>query len=382
MSQHSGPTLSIPEGEQKLQRLGLGLLIVGCIVGTALGALFMAPALLDGACGAMCLGMVLAFPAAAMYLTVPRLLDRYDPEPWYALFGCLVWGGTAAAGFSIAINSTVGAIALSVSGDEQFADIVGAVVSAPITEEFFKAMGIFGVFYFLRREFDGIVDGIIYATFVALGFAAVENILYYGRAAQAGELTGVFIARGILFPWGHPVYTSMTGIGFGLARESEKAWVRRLAPFLGFGGAIMLHAMWNASASFAEASGGIYFVCSLGIWFLFVVCFIILIIVLVRRRGRVIRQFLTDEVALGNLSWAEVELVCDAFGVFKARMRHGRLGMDFVRAAARLALSKWHATRAHREQKYTVSMDFIVPLRQRLKTLRDEFNLRQQQGRR
>ena len=36
-----------------------------------------------------------------------------------------------------------------------------------------------GAFYFLRKEFDGVVDGIIYATFCALGFAAVENISYY-----------------------------------------------------------------------------------------------------------------------------------------------------------------------------------------------------------
>src|SRR5438105_15896766 len=60
---------------------------------------------------------------------------------------------------------------------------VTACVCAPLVEEFWKGLAIFGVFFFLRREFDGVVDGIIYATFCALGFAAVENITYYARAA-------------------------------------------------------------------------------------------------------------------------------------------------------------------------------------------------------
>ena len=80
------------------------------------------------------------------------------------------------------------------------------------------------------------------------------------------------------------------------------------------------------------------------------------------------------EVALGNLAQWEVELVCKAFGVFEARMKWGRKGAEFVRAAARLALSKWHAGRAYRQQMHTVSMDFIVPLRQKLRELRAEIH--------
>ncbi|MBK7774696.1 MAG: PrsW family intramembrane metalloprotease [Sandaracinaceae bacterium] len=128
-------------------------------------------------------------PAGVMYLTFPRLLDRYDPEPWYALLGCLFWGGIAACGFSVTINSLVGEAVGSMYGAEA-GDIVGAVICAPIVEEFWKGMAVFGMFFFLKREFDGIVDGIIYASFVALGFAAVENVLYYGRAAADGGLAG------------------------------------------------------------------------------------------------------------------------------------------------------------------------------------------------
>src|SRR3982751_742558 len=96
------------------------------------------------------------------------------------------------------------------------------------------------MFFFMRRQFDGVVDGVIYATFAALGFAAVENIIYYSNAAReeaivghSGILAGTFVVRGILGPWGHPLYTSMTGLGFGIARETNKTWLKWLAPLGG-----------------------------------------------------------------------------------------------------------------------------------------------------
>ena len=49
----------------------------------------------------------------------------------------------------------------------------------------------------------------------------------------------------------------------------------------------------------------------------------------------------------------------------------GRVGRAEVRrATARLGLSKWHAGRAMRGRKRTVSADWIVPLRQELAELR------------
>src|SRR4029077_20615052 len=111
------------------------------------------------------------------------------------------------------------------------------------------------MFYFMRREFDGVVDGVIYATFAALGFAAVENILYYGNAAKAemlsnkeGIFAGTFIVRGILAPWGHPLYTSMTGLGFGIARETNKTWLKWLAPIRGVTLCRVFFSSWDKAA--------------------------------------------------------------------------------------------------------------------------------------
>ena len=371
---------ALPDPERTRRNIGLALYLVGMGFGGLL--LFMVLIGLPVLSGDLdmvayiCVGAFLALPAGAMYLTVPRLLDRYDPEPWYALLGCLFWGGVAATGYSAIINSLVHE---GLGG--QTGEVVSTVVSAPLVEEFWKGLGVLGVFYFLRREFDGVVDGIIYATFTAIGFATIENVLYYGRAAGEDMLGATFILRGVITPWCHPVYTSLIGIGLGLARETEKSWVRWLAPPLGYFGAVLLHAMWNGSATIADLgsqgpggdnSGAVIFICSLPLWFLLVLTFLIMVIVLVRRRGRIIREYLQDEVALGHVTPEEVDIVCSSFGLMTMRMRHGSAGVELVRAMARLALSKWHTVRAQNQDMSTVSMDFIVPLRQRIFELKHQ----------
>lgn len=354
--------------------MGLGLYVLGIAVGgLLLLAFFLVPPLLSDhparALSAMLVGILLAFPAAAVYLTVPRLLDRYDPEPWYALVGCLLWGGIAACGFSAAINEAVGVIGAGFGG-RQAGQVLAAVVSAPLAEEFWKGLGVLGVFLFLRREFDGVVDGIIYATFTALGFAAVENVIYYSQAAMEGTpvLAFTFAMRGVLVPWGHPLYTAMTGIGIGIARETTSPPLRWGAPLVGYGLSVFLHAVWNGSATLAQG----FFCLTLPLWFMFVAAFLAMVIVLVRRRGRIIREHLEDEVALGTIYAAELQLVGSPFGTVQARVQYGQVGREFVRAIARLALHKWHAARARRGAMSTASDELIGPLRERISTLRQQ----------
>jgi len=354
--------------------LGIVLYVLGMLIGAFL-LFFMfvlMPAFAPDAAmefQAMGIGAVLALPPLLVYLWVPWIVDRYDPEPLWALMMCLAWGGIAACGFSALVNTMVGGFAAA-AGGPAMGDIVGACVSAPIVEEAAKAMAVFGVFYFARREFDGIVDGIVYATFAALGFAAIENIIYYARAAKQelahgaeGAITATFVIRGVLAPWGHPLYTSMTGIGFGIARETEKGWVKWVAPFVGYCGAVFLHCVWNTSATLSNMLP----LLMLPLWLLFVLAFMGLLIWLVSRKGKIIRANLEDEVLLGNITPQELLLVTSPIAHMKATFSWGGApGRKFVDAAARLALSKWHAGRASRARKATISADFVVPLRQDL----------------
>ena len=68
------------------------------------------------------------------------------------------------------------------------------------------------------REFDEPIDGIIYASFIALGFAAVENLHYLQFLT-----TGAAYARGFAGPVVHIVFASIWGYYIG------RAWLRRRA---------------------------------------------------------------------------------------------------------------------------------------------------------
>lgn len=388
----NGPQGAIVPADRNRRMIGWALWGIGMLIGAViLGYHFILAPVMMGLNKAftiwfsMGIAACLAIPAVLFYMLVPILVDRYDPEPVWALAMVFFWGAIAACGFSIVINTAMSDIGKMIGGARngaQMADIFGAVISAPITEEFFKGLALVAMLVFFKREFDGVVDGVIYATFVALGFAAFENIIYYARggmSAGLGGLVGTFIIRGLFSPWCHPVFTSMTGIGFGIARETNKGWVKFAAPFGGYIAAVLLHMTWNGVPTLAgvflgsKASGTALLAMYLLFWLPFVTIFFIIVIFLVRREGQIIRKFLEDEVLIGNLTRDELELVCSPIGRIKAFFgRGGMKGRHFVDAASRLALSKWHATRAQEGRKMTISADFIVPLRQELAKTRME----------
>lgn len=362
---------ALPDPDRSRRRIGLALLILATLFGLVLLLIFvLLPPLAENnplhVYRSMLLGAVLALPAGLVYLMVPRIFDRYDPEPWYALVGCLLWGGICAAAFSIPINTCVMSLG---------SEALGIVFSAPIVEEFWKGLGVVGVFYFLHREFDGIVDGIIYATFTALAFAITENVIYYARGAEEGMgvLAVTVFFRGIMSPWLHPLFTAMTGAGLGLARETKHVWVRYVAPPAAYFCAVLMHMTWNGTATLAGSTGGgakwIFFLLYPA-WILLVFAFFIALFFLVKRRGKIIREYLLDEVALGTISKEELDVVCAPFGRLRAHRRFGLAGANFVSAVARLALSKWHVSRAYVTNTRTMSYDFIVPLRQEIAELR------------
>jgi RsiW-degrading membrane proteinase PrsW (M82 family) len=368
------PSPARPDPESDRRAVGVALYLLFMLAGAAgLVFLFLLAPLASPdpirQYRSMAIGALCALPPLAIYLWIPRIIDRFDPEPWWALALVLAWGAIAACGIAATINTGVELVAGALGG-KTFAAAMGACVSAPIVEEGMKGLAVLGVFYFLRREFDGVVDGVIYATFAALGFAAVENVVYYGNAAKAAggdALAATFLLRGVLAPWGHPLYTSMTGIGFGIARETSRPWLRWVAPLAGYGCAMALHCVWNTAATIS----GFLTLLMLPLWFAFVAAFLGILIGLVVRKGRIIRANLKDEVLMGNLTREELDLVCSPFASWRATFSWGGpAGRRFVRTATRLGLNKWHTARAIAGRQRTVSADWIVPLRQELFALR------------
>ncbi len=314
-------------------------------------------------------GALPAFVMVLLYLPIPSVLDRFDPEPLWCVVLAFLWGAVVATGVSAEFH----ALAMPRTQAASDPSFVLTVIVAPVVEELMKGSAVAGFFYFLRREFDGVVDGVVYAMFTALGFATVENVGFYARAALEGRdiFAQTFIVRGLIAPFGHPLYTSMIGLGFGIARESTRMWLRVTAPIVGTLLAVLLHALWNL----VPRLGADIFVVSLIFWLGFVVAFSLIVAALVVRKGRTIRRYLRDEVVLGNLSEEELTLVTSAFGRLKSYfVPRGEVRRRFIRSAARLALSKWHVSRAARRNKRTFSLEFIAPLRAELSELREKMN--------
>ncbi|MGW6531982.1 PrsW family glutamic-type intramembrane protease [Streptomyces venezuelae] len=209
-------------------------------------------------------GLGLATVPVPLLVAAFRWLDRVAPGPWRNLLFSFSWGACAAALVAIVANSFAIRWIATATADPGSADNIGATVIAPIVEESAKAAAVLLVFLFRRRDFTGIVDGVVIAGVTATGFAFTENILYLGNAFVTDQLSresglasvtaATFFVRVVMSPFAHPLFTVLTGIGFGIAALSaERQMVRRvLLPLTGLLLAMGMHALWNGSAVFGQ----------------------------------------------------------------------------------------------------------------------------------
>lgn len=241
--------------------------------------------------------------------------DRYEKEPVRLIGGVFLWGAIFAAGAAFLINSLAGAGIYLVTLSEAASNLATGALIAPLVEETLKGLAVLFVFLALRREFDSILDGIVYAAIVALGFAATENAYYifkqgYLENGYAGLLWLVFV-RVVLVGWQHPFYTAFIGIGLAISRLSRKALVWVVAPIAGWMVAIYLHAAHNALASVLSGIEGLAFATfyDWGGWF-FMVLFVLWAIY---REKLWISQHLQEEVRLGLITPAQYHVACSAW---------------------------------------------------------------------
>ncbi|MCX4771033.1 PrsW family glutamic-type intramembrane protease [Streptomyces sp. NBC_01260] len=206
-------------------------------------------------------GLGLAVLPVPLLMTAFRWLDRVEPGPWRNMLFAFAWGACAAALVAILANSFATQWIATATADPGSADTLGATVIAPVVEESAKAAAVLLLFLFRRRDFNGIVDGVVVAGFAATGFAFTENILYLGNAFGEDQEMGsgfvsvtvaTFFVRAVMSPFAHPLFTVMTGIGFGIAASSARHQrFRRIAlPLLGLVLAMGMHALWNGSSTF------------------------------------------------------------------------------------------------------------------------------------
>ncbi|MBN9186115.1 MAG: PrsW family intramembrane metalloprotease [Microbacterium sp.] len=339
----SAPPAAIPSLPSRGRRGSVWLFAVLAVVLLALVAYFLSAI---GAAASI-VGMVLALVPLTIVLLTVRAIDRWEPEPRSLVVLAVAWGAVAAVAIALGVDLLL-TLAIGV-GDTGTRDAFRTVVQAPIVEEFAKGLGVLIIFVSARRAFDGPVDGIVYGALVGAGFAFTENIQYFAISFVDGgapEVTTTFLLRGILSPFAHAMFTAVTGFALGLAARRGATAGRVIGPWLlGLAGAVVLHALWNASAQFFD-----FFALYATLQVPLFVLFVLGVLALRREEARLTRARLGEYAAAGWFTAQEVDLLATGRGRRAARAWATSLPRDrtsemktFISDATALAMARQRA---------------------------------------
>ena len=142
--------------------------------------------------------------------------DRFQKEPVKTLSKAFL-GGLLVIPLSLAMVILINQIWVSPTF------FYSAFWEAGIPEELSKFL-IFMLLIWRDRNFDEYFDGIVYATFIGLGFACVENIMYVYSSAKFSFGNGLWtgFARAILSVPAHFLFGVIMGYFFSMAKFNKK----------------------------------------------------------------------------------------------------------------------------------------------------------------
>lgn len=184
-------------------------------------------------------------PAALLIIFIYRQ-DKYQKEPFKSLFKAF-FGGMLSVVFTIVtvriIDYTIGLIPYL--NQTVFYD---SFITAGIPEELCKFL-VFMIFIWNDKNFDEYFDGIIYASFISLGFATVENIMY---VMPGGIGTG--IVRALISVPAHFLFGVILGYFLSLAKFNSNKKGHYI--IIGLLIAMAAHGLFDWLLMFSDRMGG------------------------------------------------------------------------------------------------------------------------------
>ena len=184
-------------------------------------------------------------PAALLIIFIYRQ-DKYQKEPFKSLCKAF-FGGMLAVVFTIVtvriIDYTIGLIPYL--NQTVFYD---SFITAGIPEELCKFL-VFMIFIWNDKNFDEYFDGIVYASFISLGFATVENIMY---VMPGGIGTG--IVRALISVPGHFLFGVILGYFLSMAKFNSDKKGRYI--IIGLLIAMAAHGLFDWLLMFSDRIGG------------------------------------------------------------------------------------------------------------------------------
>ena len=171
-------------------------------------------------------GTILALALCVVY-TLPFVWfitrrDRYEREPAKLAILGFLWGGLAASWVMASpANGAILSIYSKLFGVD-FASTWGPALTAPLTEETSKYVGLILLFLLARNHVRSAYDGLLLGAFTGLGFQVFENFSYMTNAvennfgaSQAHDVLFIFLMRGVTGIVSHWMFSAIAGTGLG-----------------------------------------------------------------------------------------------------------------------------------------------------------------------
>ena len=209
-------------------------------------------------------------PAAFLLYRVYKM-DNIEKEPWSILRKLLLWGALSGIPAALVESLLTGVVQNLLQEGTLLYNFVFGFIVAALVEESFKFFFLYK-FTFKSPAFNYRFDGVVYAVFVSMGFAILENVLY---VFQGG--LGVALSRALL---ALPLHAAC-GVYMGIAYGQQK--VNSLYKPASFGSVaraclpvpILIHGFYDSCAFSAE---------NYPIFLLVFVVFVILVFILTLRQ--------------------------------------------------------------------------------------------------
>lgn len=197
-----------------------------------------------------------AFIPGIAWLAYFYRCDRYEPEPVKLVIRTFIVGMLVA----LALGTAYGGL------DYPWGPYMwAAVIFAPLVEEPAKFLVVRWT-VFNSRQFNEPFDGIVYAVSAALGFAAVENIMYVaGGWFDIGPVAGLYtlLSRTVLSVPGHALFSAWWGAALGYSK-GRKPLIQVLMVGGGLLASMLFHGAFNWFAG-NEVLGGLAFLAFLAV---------------------------------------------------------------------------------------------------------------------
>ncbi len=139
-------------------------------------------------------------------------MDTIEKEPWPILRKLLLWGAISGIPAALVESLLTGVLLGVLTEGTVLYNLAAGFIVAALVEESFKFFFLYKL-TFRSPDFNYRFDGVVYAVFVSMGFAILENILYVFQGGISVAITRALLAL--------PLHAAC-GVYMGIAYGQQK----------------------------------------------------------------------------------------------------------------------------------------------------------------